>query len=172
MVGIESLSDLEKIVLTLRHFEKFSLSEIEYMIGSPGAESILEAALASPQKVVERDTHHTAMRGYTDRRPWPAGRRTIHILVRRAEGGPRGSTRATLGGNVCSVYWRDDIDMAQEATVDQALKDRSTEPAVHDLPLEHLEHEICQLSAPSRRRHVPVAGAGGRARPPGGLAHR
>jgi len=48
---------------------------------------------------------------------------------------------------VCSIYWRDDIDIAQEATVDQALKERSTESAVQELPLEHLEHEICQLSA-------------------------
>ena len=31
--------------------------------------------------------------------------------------------------------------------MDQALKERSTESTVHDLPLEHLEHEICQLSA-------------------------
>jgi len=31
--------------------------------------------------------------------------------------------------------------------MDQALKDRSKEPAVHELPLERLEHEICQLSA-------------------------
>jgi len=45
VVGIESLSDLEKMVLTLRHFEKFSLSEIEYMIGSPGAESIRESGI-------------------------------------------------------------------------------------------------------------------------------
>ncbi len=27
----------------------------------------------------------------------------------------------------------------------QALKNRSWEPVVHELPLEHLEHEICQL---------------------------
>ncbi len=31
--------------------------------------------------------------------------------------------------------------------MEQVLKNRSREPVVHDLPLEHLEHEICQLSA-------------------------
>ncbi len=31
--------------------------------------------------------------------------------------------------------------------MEQALKSRTPEPVVHELPLEHLEHEICQLAA-------------------------
>jgi hypothetical protein len=54
------------VVLTLRYFEKLSLSEIEDVTGSPGAESILEAALASLRRVVERDTHHAAMSSYIE----------------------------------------------------------------------------------------------------------